>query len=556
MPKFCPECGTKLEIKNAKFCPDCGLNLSQLVNLADTADSIIEVEENSIEMDTAVRSRPTVYELGTRFEDTVEKILNAQGWKTEKRKKLLGKSGAKSEIDILAKRTTRGRERVLAVECKNYTNPVPIKDMRDFVSKLEDISIPNGLFTTYSTFSSEAKAYGESKHIQMWDRNYLLEQLFSIEVGRGGGVKEEKIPLGLPLKTSFDEAVNLNLKNSSNVEVGTCRLVWRPFYLISYSLKATRSDPTRKRHQFSDSGDCIIDPFTGDLLDFIHTGEFSFTKLGKEMKLIKEVEEDLYIKELSSQTPESNLVISNAGDFETVILKSNLISPAQIKKRAIQEIIERNTRKVDYRVKVRTKKGSYDPLSDMTFGLIEDDGRRIRSFTFTPKRNEIMIKETKLIFVPKWEIEFLSKDYTYSREIFASSGFVSSDSIRSCPNHIIKGLGAVLNVTVAVCEVCGLALCGKHIFQCPICEKWFCEEHSVKCSSCDGRYCTEDLTLTCADCGALICDECRRVCPICMEDHCKEEFVKCSVCGESYCKTCVTRKKTLLLSKYVCLNCS
>ena len=68
-----------------------------------------------------------------------------------------GKSGTLHEIDVLAKREND----VFAVECKNYgeARMVGIKEVRDFQSKLQDLSeINHAMFVTNIKFASGVEA--------------------------------------------------------------------------------------------------------------------------------------------------------------------------------------------------------------------------------------------------------------------------------------------------------------------------------------------------------------------------------------------------------------
>ena len=58
----------------------------------------------------------TIYNLGVKLEELVEKILKKKDYSTQRRLKLKGKSGALHEIDVFGKRKNKS----LAVECKNY----------------------------------------------------------------------------------------------------------------------------------------------------------------------------------------------------------------------------------------------------------------------------------------------------------------------------------------------------------------------------------------------------------------------------------------------------
>ena len=192
---FCPNCGGKIEIENAKFCPNCGFNFQEK-KVSESSEIKIEPKNTSIEREDSPQqvvdeeeteeseyTAKNAYALGFKFEDTVEVILKAKGYSTQRRLRLDGQRG-KSEIDILAIKKHKGKEKRIAVECKNYTNPVPVKDVRDFVSKLEDLRIPNGLFVAYSDFSREAESWGENACLELWDGETVFEKFYELNVGR------------------------------------------------------------------------------------------------------------------------------------------------------------------------------------------------------------------------------------------------------------------------------------------------------------------------------------------------------------------------------------
>ncbi|RLG59194.1 MAG: hypothetical protein DRN95_02625, partial [Candidatus Hydrothermarchaeota archaeon] len=96
MPKFCPNCGSKLVYEMAKFCSECGFRLSPPEDKEELEDLVEDIEE-----EVKIRIEKPIYDLGKKLEEFVEKILNVQGFKTNCRVRLSGKSGAKHEIDIL-----------------------------------------------------------------------------------------------------------------------------------------------------------------------------------------------------------------------------------------------------------------------------------------------------------------------------------------------------------------------------------------------------------------------------------------------------------------------
>jgi predicted nucleic acid-binding Zn-ribbon protein len=139
--KFCTNCGARLDSEKAKFCPDCG---EQLFVIPKPKEKQQEKTEDEVQA--------SIFELGNKLEDVVEKIYRSKGYATERRQRLLGESGTKSEIDILAKRGNR----ILAIECKNYSFPVGIDKVRDFNQKIHDVGLAQGVFIAYSGLTEGA----------------------------------------------------------------------------------------------------------------------------------------------------------------------------------------------------------------------------------------------------------------------------------------------------------------------------------------------------------------------------------------------------------------
>jgi hypothetical protein len=253
----------------------------------------------------------------------------------------------------------------------------------------------------------------------------------------------------------------------------------------------------------------------------------------------KDSEEDLFVSELKS-VPEQDYHIQLPPDYQMIKVEPK-VTKNFAKESAIQSIIYANTTTFKYEVNSRRNDS-----------IIPD----MRDFTIVPKKSNITIKETRLLHVPKWDIEFVSGSQIYRREIIGHKGTVISDTIKSCPRHKILGkLDFIKKENIAVCEVDGKALCKDHVFKCPICNRWFCEEHSKKCSTCGTHYCTEHIE-RCEDCGSPICDTCIKVCPICSKTHCKKHWVKCEKCGTEVCSSCVSAKSGMIFKKYTCKRCS
>jgi len=477
------------------------------------------------------------YELGEKLEKAVEEILKAEGYSTERRKRI-GKK-VTSEIDIVASKTRKDYKYDIMVECKNYNSPVPVKEVQAFESKMRALGKKNGLFAVIPRFSTEAFQWGQNANLRLWNWNDIQQKLNEIKVGRYGISEVGRIHHFLPLKIGYDEAVRLNFENEDNIDIGKVELIWKPYFVFSYRLKCTRIDPRKQKQIIEDSGSYVIDGSSGNFIERSDAVKKVVKKILGQSKeeSLKTRENDIVLQELR-QTPETGLRLTEVKEYDIRILKPTE-KEENIKKRVLDQIIKENIQSTYYTL----KRDEGNLLADQ------------REFRITPTAKEVSWVSTKCIYVPKWEMEYLSKEYTYIKTITGNGGSVIYDTITYCSKHMNIGIARKKNV--AVCDICGEALCKEHIWKCPKCGSWRCETHSKTCVSCQNKYCPEHISIKCADCNGDVCDSCSSICPICGESHCKKHMTKCSKCGSIVCVSC-TRKEGGLLSlgkKVICKNC-
>jgi hypothetical protein len=481
-------------------------------------------------------SGSTAHELGKKHERTVDRILKGRGYTTERNIRLRGKTGALYEIDIFAKKSGQGFRTERLVECKNYSSPVSLEKVGYFWSKMQDLGKKNGLFVVEPRLSDEAEAFCIAKGIEFWKPDYIAELLYRLEIGRDITRVKSKIGYYLPLKIDYAKATNLNFANKESVVVENVKLIWKTFYLVSYKVKCTRIDPRKKKRTVEDSGSFTIDGISASVIQQSDSIKNAFKKmLGQsEEDSQRTKENDIFLKELE-QAPETGyLDKSDAYEIITIPPKEE---EEQVRKRIIDGI-----RKDPYVEYYKLKKDEGNPFADE------------RPFKIIPSLKEIRVN-IRLIYVPKWEMEFQSKEYNYSRKITGNSGQIIYDSITDCNKHLNIGFGRKKNI--AACDICGEVLCKEHIWKCTTCGSWRCESHSKTCTSCQRKYCPEHIKIICADCNNDVCDSCSVVCPICGQSHCKKDMIKCSKCERIVCVSC-TRKEGGILSfgqKVICKNC-
>jgi hypothetical protein len=386
------------------------------------------------------------YSLGVDLENVTASIFEKMGYSVEKRKRMPTKSGATAEIDLLLTRGNRRR----AVECKNYdaSRTVPVSDMRIFKDKLMDTGILSGVFVTNTFFSEDAEKLAESVGIELWDGEMHREKFYAYAIGRIRNPSLIDAPI-LPLTMDFSSASAVPLKNDYAIRLFSSVLLYHPYIIVKYRLQAKRNDPTGKAHSFSDSGTYFIDALDGDIINVEKdiVGNILGLLKSREERL-KSKEDKLVAEDLERIEPVSKPILSNS-DYN--------ISPAEPEiteegatKIVKAHLIEKNRKSVSYQVRRK-------------------DEIETRSFQFVPRLNEISIRGVKMVYVPKWNLEYESGEYSFSRRFLGSSGRILEDDLAKCRKCTLLKKG-----TVAVCETCGIPLCEKHVYDEG---KYLCEDH-------------------------------------------------------------------------------
>jgi hypothetical protein len=386
------------------------------------------------------------YNLGVDLENTTASIFEKMGYSIEKRKRLPTKSGATAEIDILL---TRGNRRKV-VECKNYdpSRSVPVSDMRIFKDKLYDTCIMSGVFVTNTYFSEDAQKCADSVGIELWNGEVHKEKFYAYAIGRIRNPSLINDPI-LPLNMDFSSASLLSLRNNHSIRLFSSVLLYHPYIIVKYRFQAKRNDPTGKAHTFSDNGTYFVDALDGDIVNL--EKDIFGTILGlfkKKEERLKSKEDKLVSEDLENIAPISKPVLSNS-DYSVSIAEPE-ITEADATKIVKSHLIEKNKKNVTYEAKVR--------------GEIET-----RYFAFVPRLNEVSIRGVKMVYVPKWNLEYEAGQYSFSRRLLGSSGRALEDDIAKCRKCTLLKMD-----TVAVCEICGIPLCGKHLYQEG---KLLCEDH-------------------------------------------------------------------------------
>ena len=432
--KFCPECGEDLR-GSTKFCPECGFNMAPMI-AQEAGKKIVtsDIQGESVFDEDILQEPPpekTTRALGTNLEDTVEKILQDRGFSTETRTKRRGTSGQLNEIDIMA---TRNRV-IIAVECKNYaeSSKVGIKEIRDFGAKMDDLDIKKGLFVTSSDFSRDAIGWAmnnpQQRQIELWNGSQLTENFQAVVLGKSGG-RLTKVPDCLKPRDTIENYSQILLRNKANVRIARRDLAFHPYYIIQFTLREQFKTPDRQIHSVFNSGKYVADGLTGDVLYSSDDDDDVFHDENPETEQI--------VEDLMNIVPNKTVEIQRIENSNVVVNKAI-----------------RSNHDVEFTAKTKIAEDNMDTI---LYSVRKSRDEEVeKEFTYVPSHNEIKL-QSKVVYVPKLEIVFESKEYNYTRRILPASGITLTDEISECKHMLRK------KHTFAVCEECGIAKCENDIF--------------------------------------------------------------------------------------------
>lgn len=402
-----------------------------------------------------------------------------------------------------------------------------IKEVRDFSKKLDDLGPGwRGVFVAFNDFTLDAQNFAESRNIEILGHQDLTEKWLAVSAGRVSRKGDRLILKStLPIKSDYLTVTTLPLQNKHLIEVSSARLIFHPYIKVPYAFKAKVYDPTKKLHRFSDDGTVVIDLLDGKVLNGqAQKGGSLLNSLSSSKQSSDNIQTLKTFKEVLDSSPSPEYSITIGSDYQITELKPEITQRA-VERAAIEYITARNTQDM-----------AYTPANG---AIILDTKRR----KFVPRRSDIKLFKSEMVFVPKWTIHFNAFGTIYTKEVFAHSGTVLENTIQYCPLHFKLGVINVKKETTAVCEVCGKAYCSEHISQCPTCGKWVCNDHSSVCSSCGKTFCKEHASKICRGCHLPLCSDCEVECPICHKPY-----------GAAVCPGCITTSR-LLRKTRICKNC-
>ncbi|WP_413712612.1 restriction endonuclease [Rhizobium sp. Rhizsp82] len=128
---------------------------------------------------------------GTEFEEDVRQIysyllnMRDEGILVARRAKIKGKSNTSNEIDVYYQFKKAGVLHQVAIECKDWNGPIPLKEVRDFRAKLDDIGSVVGIVISRNGLQEGAQDYCDHHRISVLDFGDLpkLGELIAQRIG-------------------------------------------------------------------------------------------------------------------------------------------------------------------------------------------------------------------------------------------------------------------------------------------------------------------------------------------------------------------------------------
>jgi hypothetical protein len=106
-----------------------------------------------------------------RFERLTQKIQQqlAPNARVCRNETIIGKSGARNQIDVTLRSRIGQYEFFCIIECKDWKTKVDIDTIRAFQSKVEDVQAMQGVIVSTKGFTSEAQKFADSHNIRLYE---------------------------------------------------------------------------------------------------------------------------------------------------------------------------------------------------------------------------------------------------------------------------------------------------------------------------------------------------------------------------------------------------
>ncbi len=374
---------------------------------------------------------------GTALEDIVAELLRGWGFDTQTRVRAKDKSEVEHEIDVLGKKHEAFGEVILAVECKNHSTPIDIKEIRNFRDKLNSLGYTKGLFISNKGFTPPALQYAKSVGIETWDGTQL-----DANIGKSN-TQANTIPDAIEPSANFEERMIPHLENSSKLKVSDLIVQYSPYYFLTYHC-FTQQWVNYQLTNLESKGLVVVDGTTGAMADYsVESGVVgSITQTGNFASCDSSPVHDIAEQELKRRFQEVK------------------ITKARIKESEVRQMVQLELAKSIWQTySYQTGKGSY----------VRDETKTIR-----PKVSEVGITSARLANVPVVTLTLGYGGRKYTRTIQAGTIRMITDDFWFCNVDPTDRKRPKL-----LCDECGSLACEDHGRPCFSCGRQLCIDHII-----------------------------------------------------------------------------
>ena len=146
------------------------------------------------------------HERGRMFEHVIDALFRAHGYRTATNTIVVGRSGARHEIDILASRQEDLLETRVAVECKNWSQPIDTAVVARARLVRDDLGLGQMIVACPAGATPAARTTAAGAGIAIWDRAELERRLGTVAVAALGAAPAAGTRTGVARRTTAADA--------------------------------------------------------------------------------------------------------------------------------------------------------------------------------------------------------------------------------------------------------------------------------------------------------------------------------------------------------------
>ena len=262
--------------------------------------------------------------------------------------------------------------------------------------------------------------YANHNHIELWDGEKLSRAFYLLNLGRLGPNESASpavtvLDCALPIKTQYNEVAKLPLVNP-HITIIETTLNLHPYYLFEYQADVKKGLLRRIEVEY---GSCIVDATNKRIIQGIEN-DASYKKYARSFFSKKENQnqEDKELEEILDQIEK----IETIEDIKTILCVS----------------------------KYKIEHSSEYAINKLECKLSANAAERMALEAVVREKNaeddDVVIKKSSLIYVPKWSINIRSKEAHYRREILPASEKVIIDDIMFCPKEFYEKRSSIKNI--------------------------------------------------------------------------------------------------------------